>query len=91
MKHVDFVDRISGYLDNLCLNHMWLSPELVQLRFSDCVGPEFEDKDGLKWKSLDMSNTYEIRVKRLERLDKRLENSTKLKKIEPLHYVKITK
>ncbi len=88
---VDFVERISGYLDNLCLNHMWLSPELVQLRFSDYVGPEFEDKDGLKWKSLDMSNTYEIRVKRLERLDKRLENSTKLKKIEPLHYVKITK
>lgn len=88
---IDFVERISGYLDNLCLNHMWLSPELVQLRFSDYVGPEFEDKDGLKWKSLDMANTYEVRVKRIERLDKRLENSTKLKKIEPLHYVKISR
>lgn len=86
---IDFVERISGYLNNLCLNYMWLSPDLVQLRFSDYVGSDFEDKDGRKWKSLDMTNTYETRVKRIERLDKRLENSTKLKKIEPLHYVKI--
>ncbi len=86
---INFVERISGYLHNLCLNHMWLSPELVQLRFSDSVGPDFEDKDGLKWTSLDGTSTYEIRLKRLERLDKRMENSPYLKKIEPLHYVRL--
>ncbi len=85
---IDFVERVSGYLDNLCFNYMWLSPDWVQLRFRDYVHPDFEENDGVKWKSLDMTSTYQSRLKRMERLDKRMENSAKLKKIEPLHYVK---
>lgn len=88
-KTIDFIERISKYLNNLFVSYMWLSPELVQLRFRDSVGPNFEDKDGLKWTSLDGTNIYEIRMKRIERLDERMKNSPYLKKIEPLHYVRI--
>lgn len=86
---IDFVERISGYVNDIFFNYMWLSPGWIKDRFSQTISPDFENNDGIKWKSLDTTNTHEIRMKRMERLDERMKNSTKLKKIEPLHYVKI--
>lgn len=85
---LNFVERVSAWIDNVAVNYMTIPQRLAQLRFADIVNTHIEDP--LKWHSLDMQNTYETRVKRVERFHERLSKLPNLRKVDDRTYFRVT-
>ncbi|MCL2388928.1 MAG: B12-binding domain-containing radical SAM protein [Elusimicrobia bacterium] len=86
-KTISFIERTSEYVNDVNFCYMMMSSSQVQERFKNNIAYN-EGFDAKKWVSLDGTNTFEIRVKRMERLEERILKSTKLLKKDPMHYVK---
>lgn len=70
---ISFIEKVESYVSTIFVNFCEIEKRFIPLYFSDTIEGSYEDNH--HWKTKDLRNTYEIRQKRMHKLD---ENMKKL-------------